>query len=233
YVELGEYADRRVSELSGGQQQRVDLARALVTSPKVLLLDEPLSNLDKKLRNTMRDTIRKIQLDLGITTIFVTHDQEEAMSMADRIAVMKDGHIQQIDSPTNLYSKPKNAFIADFVGSSNILEGINSKKDENYSEIKTGDLNVLAETDNTHENVELVIRPEKIEISSKGFDEGQTNVYEGIVDIATYLVSSVRYTILVKETELLVDTTYNSGSKGLSEGSYVKLKIDPKRVVVL
>jgi len=233
YVELGEYADRRVSELSGGQQQRVALARALVTSPKVLLLDEPLSNLDKKLRNTMRDTIRKIQLDLGITTIFVTHDQEEAMSMADRIAVMKDGHIQQIDSPTNLYSKPKNAFIADFVGSSNILEGINSKKDENYSEIKTGDLNVLAETDNTHENVELVIRPENIEISSEGFDEGQTNVFEGTVEIATYLGSIVRYTILVKETELLVDTTYNSGSKVLSEGSYVKLKIDPKRVVVL
>src|SRR5699024_6148766 len=113
------------SELSGGQQQRVALARVLAMEPSVLLMDEPLSNLDKKLRGTMRDMIRKIQLELGITTIFVTHDQEEAMSMADRIAVMKNGHIQQLEPPRRLYSRRPSPLIAEFLGDSNIYKGEN------------------------------------------------------------------------------------------------------------
>src|SRR5699024_3369098 len=113
YVELQEHAQKLTSELSGGQQQRVALARALVMEPEVLLMDEPLSNLDQKLRHSMRNTIRQIQQDLKITTIFVTHDQEEAMSMADRVAVMKDGEILQIGTPTDLYSNPQSPFIAD------------------------------------------------------------------------------------------------------------------------
>src|SRR5690625_2023920 len=123
YVELTEHANKLTSELSGGQQQRVALARALVMEPKVLLMDEALSNLDQKLTHSMRNTIRKIQQDLKITTIFDTHDQEEAMSMADRVAVMKDGEILQVGTPTDVYSNPKTPFIADFVGTSNDIPG--------------------------------------------------------------------------------------------------------------
>src|SRR5699024_12290771 len=120
--ELEDHAKKLTGELSGGQQQRVALARALIMEPEVLLMDEPLSNLDQKLRHSMRNTIRRIQQDLKITTIFVTHDQEEEMSMADRVAVMKDGEILQIGTPTDLYSNPKSAFIADVERTSNILQ---------------------------------------------------------------------------------------------------------------
>src|SRR5699024_631683 len=121
YVELTDHAKKMTNELSGGQQQRVALARALIMEPQMLLMDEPLSNLDKKLRYSMRNTIRNMQQDLKITTIFVSHDQEVAMSIADRVAVMKEGEILQVGTPTDLYSHPKTSFIADFVGTSNIL----------------------------------------------------------------------------------------------------------------
>jgi iron(III) transport system ATP-binding protein len=122
-VQMSAWADRRPDHLSGGQQQRVALARALVTSPGVLLMDEPLSNLDAKLRVEMREAIRDIQRNVGITTVYVTHDQEEAMAVSDRIAVMKDGVIQQVGSPASLYSRPTNVFVANFVGTNNILPG--------------------------------------------------------------------------------------------------------------
>ncbi|WP_144711395.1 ABC transporter ATP-binding protein [Curtobacterium pusillum] len=122
-VHLGEFADRYPHQLSGGQQQRVALARALVTRPRVLLLDEPLSALDAKVRVSLRDEIRRIQSDLGITTVFVTHDQEEALAVSDRIAVMHAGDIEQIGTPEELYRSPSSAFTADFVGQSNRLRG--------------------------------------------------------------------------------------------------------------
>jgi len=122
-VHLGEFAERYPHQLSGGQQQRVALARALVTRPRVLLLDEPLSALDAKVRVTLRDEIRRIQTDLGITTVFVTHDQEEALAVSDRIAVMNAGDIEQIGTPEELYRTPSSAFTADFVGQSNRLQG--------------------------------------------------------------------------------------------------------------
>ena len=122
-VGLSELAGRYAHQLSGGQQQRVALARALVTRPRVLLLDEPLSALDAKVRVTLRDEIRRIQRELGITTIFVTHDQEEALAVSDRVAVMSDGNIEQIGTPEELYLNPKSAFVADFVGLSNKLPG--------------------------------------------------------------------------------------------------------------
>ena len=122
-VGLGVHGKRFAHQLSGGQQQRVALARALVTRPKVLLLDEPLSALDAKVRVQLRDEIRRIQLELGITTLFVTHDQEEALAVADRVAVMKAGRIEQIGAPEDLYQRPSSAFVADFVGVSNRLPG--------------------------------------------------------------------------------------------------------------
>ena len=121
-VQMEEYASRKPNQLSGGQQQRVALARALVIKPDVLLLDEPLSNLDAKLRNDLRLQIRKICKDSGITTVYVTHDQKIALSMADRVALLKSGHIEQIGSPRELYRSPKNRFVAEFLGETNLIE---------------------------------------------------------------------------------------------------------------
>lgn len=122
-VHLDGYGDRRIDQLSGGQQQRVALARALVIEPNILLLDEPLSNLDAKLREETRQEIKRLQLELGITTIYVTHDQSEAMSMSDRIMVMKEGVVQQIGTPLDIYNRPVNRFVASFIGESNLWEG--------------------------------------------------------------------------------------------------------------
>lgn len=122
-VQIERWADQMPDRLSGGQQQRIALARALVTNPDVLLMDEPLSNLDAKLRIEMRDVIREIQREVGTTTVYVTHDQEEAMAVSDRIAVMKDGIIQQLGTPPELYHRPKNLFVATFIGRSNVLPG--------------------------------------------------------------------------------------------------------------
>ena len=124
YVNLEEYAERAVTEMSGGQQQRVAIARALVNEPSVLLLDEPLGALDLKLRQEMQHELKKIQQEVGITFIYVTHDQEEALTMSDKIVVMKDGEIQQIGTPTDIYNEPVNEFVANFIGESNIIEGV-------------------------------------------------------------------------------------------------------------
>ncbi len=123
-VNLEEYAMRNVTEMSGGQQQRVAIARALVNEPKVLLLDEPLGALDLKLRKEMQKELKRIQQEVGITFIFVTHDQEEALTMSDKIVVMKEGEIQQVGSPTDIYNEPVNAYVANFIGESNIIEGV-------------------------------------------------------------------------------------------------------------
>ena len=123
-VELSGFENKSVSTLSGGQQQRVAIARALVSHPKVLLLDEPLGALDLKLRKDMQNELKTIQQAIGITFVYVTHDQEEALSMSDTIVVMADGEIQQIGTPTDIYNEPKNAFVADFIGESNIIDGV-------------------------------------------------------------------------------------------------------------
>jgi putative spermidine/putrescine transport system ATP-binding protein len=147
-VRLVGYGDRRPFQLSGGQRQRVALARALVNRPKVLLLDEPLGALDLKLRRQMQIELKQIQRDVGITFVFVTHDQEEALTMSDRIAVFNEGHVEQLDSPVDLYERPVSAFVAGFVGTSNLLQGDAARK-------VVGD-------DGT-----FVIRPEKIGMSSE------------------------------------------------------------------
>ena len=123
-VNLEDYADRNVTEMSGGQQQRVAIARALVNEPSVLLLDEPLGALDHKLRQEMQHELKRIQQEVGITFIFVTHDQEEALTMSDKIVVMKEGEIQQIGSPTDIYNEPVNEYVATFIGESNIIDGV-------------------------------------------------------------------------------------------------------------
>lgn len=241
YVELEHLADRLTSELSGGQQQRVALARALIMEPSVLLLDEPLSNLDQKLRHTMRNTIRRIQQDMGITTIFVTHDQEEAMSMADRIAVLNDGEIVQLGTPTELYSNPSTPFIADFVGTSNILNAkiVSSETEsmpEGVSKVILDDgltLNTNHKSDN--EDLQVIIRPEHIDMY---FQEDMQqkdgyNYIDGTVDLSTYLGPTVRYEIKVKDTIFIVDYTYSAGEEIYDEGKKVKLSIPYERVLLL
>ena len=170
-MQMTEYANRLPERLSGGQQQRVALARALVIQPDVLLMDEPLSNLDAKLRVEMRQVIKEIQTNVGITTVYVTHDQEEAMAVSDRIAIMKDGEIQQIGVPKDIYQRPANQFVASFIGQTNFLNAelkIKNKKTylvfENGFELEI--FNVL-ETQKKDQKVVVSIRPEEFVINSE------------------------------------------------------------------
>lgn len=233
YVELQDHAHKLTGELSGGQQQRVALARALIMEPEVLLMDEPLSNLDLKLRHTMRNTIRRIQQDLKITTIFVTHDQEEAMSMADRIAVMKDGEILQVGTPTDLYSHPKTPFIADFVGTSNINMGQVISSEPGRTTIQIGDQTIQSAQETDKEEVQVIIRPENF-IFIKDIDQhAYDNQFKGTIQIATYLGSIVRYEVKVGGQLLIIDTTYESGDSILKNGTAVQLGVLPERVLLI
>ena len=157
-VNLSGFEERKIDKISGGQMQRVAIARAIVLKPKILLLDEPLSALDHKLRVNMQYELKQMQRDLGITFIFVTHDQEEAMTMSDRIVVMKDGHIQQQGSPKDIYNEPINRYVANFIGESNIIDGVYVKK--NLVHFLGTDFDVVGYEFEDGEAVDVVIRPE-------------------------------------------------------------------------
>jgi iron(III) transport system ATP-binding protein len=171
-MKMEDFAQRVPSEMSGGQQQRVSLARALIMESGVLLFDEPLSNLDAKLRLHMRDEIRKIQKEVGISSIYVTHDQEEAMGLSDKIVIMKDGTIQQIGSPREIYQKPINAFVAQFIGRANILDGqiVGDKGDTVVLDVHG--VQYVTEKTTKHkvgDKVQFMIRPESFNTSEKDF----------------------------------------------------------------
>ncbi|MBQ9468191.1 MAG: ABC transporter ATP-binding protein [Clostridia bacterium] len=192
-VNMKAFAHRKIHTLSGGQQQRVAIARALVNSPRILLLDEPLAALDYKLRKDMQNELRRIQRATGITFIFVTHDQEEALSMSDTVVVMNEGKIQQIGSPTDIYNEPQNAFVADFIGESNIIDGVML---EDYKVRLDGrDFECLDKGFAPKEPVDVVIRPEDVDIVplEKGKLEGEVTAitfkgdyYEMIVDVCGF-----------------------------------------------
>ncbi len=193
-VNLKGFEHRNINSLSGGQQQRVAIARALAVDPKVLLLDEPLGALDLKLRKDMQNELKKIQQRLGITFIYVTHDQEEALSMSDTIVVMDSGKIQQIGSPTDIYNEPKNAFVADFIGESNIVDGI--MKEDKVVEFSGHIFDCLDGGFAKNEAVDVVVRPEDVDVVAveQGMLTGKvTSVtfkgvhYEIIVDIGGFL----------------------------------------------
>jgi len=208
-VQLEGLGGRMIDKLSGGQQQRVALARALSLEPKVLLLDEPLSNLDANLRLTMRGEIRKLQERLKITTIFVTHDQFEAMSISDRIVVMKEGIIQQVGSPIEIYERPANEFIAGFVGFVNFLDGTVEKVDIGLGKATTstpiGEVHFVPEWNiNVGDRVKLVVRPETIDISGAE-PVGMNNTFQGEVEIGMYVGSLAKYTVLVKGQKIIID----------------------------
>ncbi|PTM59293.1 ABC transporter ATP-binding protein [Desmospora activa] len=233
-VELTHLADRLPGQLSGGQQQRVALARAVIMEPKLLLMDEPLSNLDKRLRHSMRRMIRDIQRKLGITTLFVTHDQEEAMSMADRIAILYEGRLMQVDVPTALYSRPANPFVADFVGSSNLLTGEVISREEHGSWIALGSgIRLFTSHPAERDIVDVLIRPESMLLRFPEEAEPGGNRLEGKVERGTYLGAKVRYDIRVGEQLFFVDYPYTRGEALLSDGDSVVLQVEPDRVVVL
>ncbi len=191
-VGLEDFGKRRVTEMSGGQQQRVAIARALVNEPKVLLLDEPLGALDLKLRKEMQLELKKIQKEVGITFIFVTHDQEEALTMSDKIVVMRSGEIQQTGTPIDIYNEPKNRFVANFIGESNIIDGIMKADKRVMFEDKVFDC--VDSGFGTDEPVEVVIRPEDIDIV--GFNRGKLNG-----TVKSVLFKGVHYETIV-ETRL-------------------------------
>jgi ABC-type Fe3+/spermidine/putrescine transport system ATPase subunit len=169
-VALGGYGDRYPRQLSGGQQQRVALARAIVFLPDVLLLDEPLGALDKMLREQMQVELRQLQRRLGTTTVFVTHDQEEALTMSDRVAVMRDGRIEQAGPPQEIYERPRNEFVATFLGASNILSGTIRERrgSEHLVEVAGAALRVSAAGRAVGERVTLALRPEKVRLAENG-----------------------------------------------------------------
>ena len=187
-VNLKGLEKRRIDTLSGGQKQRVAIARAIINRPKLLLLDEPLSALDLKLRKDMQVELKNLQKQTGITFIFVTHDQEEALSMSDTVVVMDKGKIQQIGSPTDIYNEPENAFVADFIGESNIIDGV-MKKDF-LVEINKKEFACLDRGFKENEEVDVVIRPEDVDIVPP-----QQGMLEGEVTSVTFL--GVHYEIIV------------------------------------
>jgi len=192
-VNLKGYEKRQVDSLSGGQQQRVGIARALVNEPEVLLLDEPLGALDLKLRKGMQIELKKIQQLLGITFIYVTHDQEEALTMSDTIVVMKDATIQQIGTPQMVYNEPENAFVADFIGESNILPGKMLKDKLVYFAGK--DFICVDAGFEDNENVDVVVRPEDLKLVSK-----EDGMLEGEVESVTF--KGVHYEMIIKNNEI-------------------------------
>ncbi|MGH1427202.1 MAG: ABC transporter ATP-binding protein [Arenicella sp.] len=208
-VKLGQFVDRYPKDMSGGQRQRVALARALVIEPPVLLLDEPLSNLDAKLREEMRIELRLLQQDIGVTTILVTHDQEEALSMSDRIVVMKQGDVSQIAAPLDLYERPTNTFVSDFVGKTNLLTGKVTSDNEVLVGNKYIDINTLDHIKGA--NVTLSIRPEKFDMSD------EISGLEIRIDAAIFLGASWLYRVSSSMGELFV-TQPNTGKAGYAKG---------------
>jgi ABC-type Fe3+/spermidine/putrescine transport system ATPase subunit len=192
-VNLAGLEDRYPGQLSGGQQQRVALARALVLNPDILLLDEPLSNLDAKVRVQVRAEIRRLQRELGITTVYVTHDQEEALSLSDRVAVMRDGRVLQVASPRELYERPATRFVADFVGVNNFIPGVcrEAAADRAVVETALGALRARrAAALHAGQRCVLAVRPENVALGGEA-----ENAFEGRVALASYLGSTLRYDV--------------------------------------
>jgi iron(III) transport system ATP-binding protein len=232
-VGLGAYAGRRPGQLSGGQQQRVALARTIAIEPKVLLLDEPLSNLDAKLRVRMRAELLALQRKLGITTIFVTHDQEEALSISDRVAVLDGGVIQQIGTPMNLYDHPANRFIADFVGTINLIAGRVARNGDvlTFHSDTFGTIR-LPGSAVAEGAAEVAIRPHALMLEERAGDDGCVWL-DGVVTEREFLGEFVRYTVKVRDTDFIADQPHFSGRPSYAPGAAVKLGVNPMQVNLL
>ena len=224
-VGLTEQAGRYAHQISGGQQQRVALARALAIEPQVLLLDEPLSALDAKVRAQLRDQIRRIQLEVGITTLFVTHDQEEALAIADRVGVMRAGQLEQLAPPTEVYSRPATPFVAEFVGLTNRLAGTVSGS---TVAVRGRDL-PLVDVSTPPGPVTALIRPEAVSLAQGGADGG--GPLAGTVIAVTFLGATSRVTVDLGDTTIMAQLPTSDATE-LSAGSHVALSIRPDPVLV-
>ncbi len=224
-MQIMQYADRMPNQLSGGQQQRIALARALVIAPDVLLMDEPLSNLDAKLRLEMRSVIRHTQKNVGITTVYVTHDQEEAMAISDTIAVMNEGVIQHIGSPRDIYQRPRNVFVATFIGRTNIIEA----RAENGKIIFKDDYQVGMEELQKAENQEVLcsIRPEEFVICKE-----QEYGIKGTVKEFTYLGLNTHYSIELEDGDIVETVEESSLKEELQLGQKVMLQVKREKINV-
>jgi iron(III) transport system ATP-binding protein len=239
-VGLTEYAKRRPNQLSGGQQQRVALARTVVIEPQVLLLDEPLSNLDKKLRVTMRQELLALQRKLGITTIFVTHDQEEAMTTADRMAVLDGGIVQQVGTPSELYDFPANRFVAGFVGTMNLLEG-NVSPDGGALRFDidgVGAVQVPRLADAPASGrLALSFRPHAVRMSDASaaadLSGGPQLTLPGVVQSSEFLGEFSRYVVRVGSHRITTDQPHLVGVRRIDDGSAVMLSVAADQLRVL
>jgi len=235
-VQLDGLEHRAPSQLSGGQQQRVALARALVISPQILLMDEPLSNLDAKLRVSMREEIRRIQKRLGITTIYVTHDQEEAMAVSDRIAILSRGRLEQVGTPAGIYFRPVSRFAAEFMGGSNLLEFPVVAYDPQTAMItaEAGEQNIQLRGEKpTGRTITVSIRPEWIRVVPSSASEDQ-NVLAGRVVSSTFLGSMVRYRVSGPGGQVLTIEVHHPEESGIcADGERLLYRIPPDRPVLL
>ena len=227
-MQIDEYQDRKPDKLSGGQQQRVALARALAINPDVLLMDEPLSNLDAKLRVEMRQAIREIQREVGITTVYVTHDQEEAMAISDKIAVMLKGEIQQIGNPKELYHRPSNEFVATFIGRTNILEGKLVKENGvAHLQLPTGyTFPFPSLNDQLEQDVRISIRPEEfVRVQEEG------DLKAEIMD-SIYLGQNTEYYLHLDSGEKVQFSEESTFHVNLNPGDKINLKINAEKINV-
>ena len=229
-VGLSDYAQRLPSQLSGGQQQRVALARTIVIEPKILLLDEPLSNLDAKMRVEVRRELRDLQQRLGVTTIFVTHDQEEANAICDRMAVMNEGIIQQVGTPRELYERPANLFVANFLGHANVLHGTveGSGHDRSFN-LKGGERLTIREGANIPQDARLVLRPQAFSLV-RGTANGS---WTGTVQDVEFLGAIIRYRVSLNQDDILVDASFRPGDEVYAPGERISVSFDSSSAVWL
>ncbi len=241
-VQLEGMEHRRPSQLSGGQQQRVALARALVNHPKVLLLDEPLGALDLKLRQEMQVELKALQREVGITFVFVTHDQEEALAMSDRVGVMSEGRLLQVGTPAEVYEHPANRFVADFIGRTNLLEGVT----EGPSAVRLDAGAVVAAANELAAGspVALSVRPEQVRLHRRGEAPGDTPCLDGVITDATYLGHAFVYTVAIGPTAgasgtnageraATITARSETGSAALAAGEPVSVSWSPGATTVV
>jgi iron(III) transport system ATP-binding protein len=240
-TQLKPFRDRQATALSGGQQQRLALARALVDSPSLLLLDEPLSNLDAQLRERMRFELQRLQRELEMTTVYVTHDQQEALSLSTQVAVMNDGRVEQIGSPTEIYDKPATEFVARFIGSANVINGrlVDDARPGQPCRVDCGDRLGIVHTVawtvlEAGQRGAVSIRPERIRLrpldQAQAHRSGVPNQWEGRVEASAFLGDSVDQIVSVKDLELRVRSPRSSG---LPAGSPTLISVDPDGCVVV